>query len=189
MMIIMRYAGGHKEAVHERIVRAAAKALRRHGISGIGIPALMKEAGLTHGGFYAHFENRDALVAEAIRSAAADTAQGALGPESTLAESLDRYLSMGHVQHPEQGCVVAALAAESPRQGPPVRGAVSEVLRGLVRGIDAKLRPRGRAGSPASEDALRIAATMVGAVVLARACEDERLAARLLKAARASIAA
>ena len=191
MMVIMRYPEAHKEAVHERIVRAAAGALRRHGISGIGIPALMKEAGLTtHGGFYAHFKNRDALVAEAIRSAAADTAKGVLADGKTLAESLRLYLSMGHVEELEKGCVVATLAAESKRQSKPVRRTFAEVTRLLIRLVDAKLHPddRARAGADPSEDALRVTATMVGAIILARAVDDAPLAKRILDAARRATA-
>jgi TetR/AcrR family transcriptional regulator, transcriptional repressor for nem operon len=184
MMTIMRYTEAHKEAVHDRIVRAAAGALRRCGIAGIGIPALMKEAGLTHGGFYSHFKNRDALVAQAIRLAASETSQGALGDGKTLAESLRLYLSMGHVNHPEQGCVVATLAAESVRQSKPVRRACAEVVRQLLRRIDAKLQPQERTGAEPGEDALRVTATMVGAIVLARAVDDAQLAERILRAAR-----
>jgi TetR/AcrR family transcriptional repressor of nem operon len=187
MTVIMRYPEAHKEAVHERIVRAAAGALRRSGISGIGIPALMKEAGLTtHGGFYAHFKNRDALVAEAIRSAASDTANGVLADGKSLAESLRLYLSMGHVEDPEVGCVVATLAAESTRQSKPVRRAFAEATRLLIRLVDAKLHPdeRAQAGADPSEDALRVAATMVGAIILARAVDDAPLAKRILAAAR-----
>jgi AcrR family transcriptional regulator len=184
MMVIMRYPEGHKEAVHEAIVRAAARALREKGISGIGIPALMKAAGLTHGGFYTHFRDRDALVAEAIRSAASDTAEGAFGDEKSLTETLALYLSPGHVEHPEQGCVVAALAAESPRQSKPVRRAFAEVVRGLIALVDAKLR--GKAQRAPSDAALRLTATMVGAVMLARAVDDPQLAERILKVARQS---
>jgi TetR/AcrR family transcriptional repressor of nem operon len=184
MMRIMRYSEAHKGAVHDRIVRAAAGALRRSGITGIGIPALMKEAGLTHGGFYTHFKNRDALVAEAIRLAASETSKGTLGDGKTLAESLRLYLSMGHVKHPEQGCVVATLAAESARQSKPVRQAFAEVARALLRRIDAKLQPADRTGADPSEDALRVTATMVGAIVLARAVDDALLAERILRAAR-----
>jgi AcrR family transcriptional regulator len=183
-MIIMRYSETHKEAVHERIVRAAAGALRRRGITGIGIPALMKQVGLTHGGFYTHFKNRDALVAEAIRLAASDTSKGALADGKTLAESLSVYLSMEHVAHPEQGCVVATLAVESTRQSKPVRRALAEVARGLLRLVDAKLHPVDRAGAGPSQGALRVTATMVGAIVLARAVDDALLAERILRAAR-----
>lgn len=183
-MVIMRYPEPHKELMHERIVRAASGALRRRGITGIGIPALMKEVGLTHGGFYAHFKNRDALVVEAIHSAASDTWNGVLADGKTLAESLRLYLSLGHVQHPEKGCVVAALAAESGRQSKPVRRAFAEVARGLLRLVDAKLHPTDRASADPSETALRVTATMVGAIVLARAVDDAQLAERILRAAR-----
>jgi len=70
----MRYPQSHKQAVRARILEAAAEELRRHGLSGIGIPALMRRAGLTHGAFYAHFPSRESLVAEAIRAAAAASA-------------------------------------------------------------------------------------------------------------------
>lgn len=185
-MTVMRYPEAHKEAVHERIVRAAAGALRRSAITGIGIPALMKEVGLTHGGFYAHFKNRDALVAEAIHSAANDTAKGVLSDGKTLAQSLRLYLSMRHVEELEQGCVVATLAAESTHQSKPVRRAVAEATRLLIRRVDAKLRPDDRepAGADPSEDALRVTATMVGAIILARAVDDASLAERILRAAR-----
>lgn len=180
----MRYSEAHKEAVHTRIVRAAAGALRRHGIAGIGIPALMKEVGLTHGGFYAHFENRDALVAEAIREATADTANGPLAADKTLAEALRLYLSMDHVEQPEMGCVIAALAPEGPRQAKPVQRALAEAARSLLRLVHKKVTPAARAASEPSEDALRLTATMVGAVVLARAIDDPALAEKILRAAR-----
>jgi len=183
MMTVMRYSEEHKEAVHERIVRAASGALRRSGIMGIGIPDLMKQVGLTHGAFYAHFKNRDGLVVEAIYSAASDTSNGILADGIPLAKSLRNYLSIDHVEHPEQGCVVAALGAESTRQSKPVRRALAEVTRSLLRVVDGKLHPD-RGSAELHEDALRVAATMVGAIVLARAVEDRALAERILRAAR-----
>lgn len=185
MMLVMRYPESHKAEVKERIVRAAATALRRSGLSGVSIPALMKHAGLTHGGFYGYFRDRDALVAEAIASAASDTANGAFAEGLPLEETLRRYLSDGHVAHPEQGCVVAALGAEGGHQPAPVRRAFAEVARGLLRLVDKKLHPTRTSRAP-SDEALRLAATMVGAVVLARLVDDEALAGRILKAARAS---
>jgi TetR/AcrR family transcriptional repressor of nem operon len=184
MMIVMRYPDSHKAEMRERIVRAAATALRRGGLSGVSIPALMKQAGLTHGGFYGYFRDRDELVAEAVASAALDTAKGAFGDRVALEETLERYLSEGHVTHPEQGCVVAALGSEGGRQAKPVRRAFAEVARGLLGLVDTKL---GGSGTPrsVSDDALRLAATMVGAVVLARLVDDDSLARRILRAARA----
>lgn len=181
----MRYAEGHKEAVRDRILQAAADALRRSGLAGVSIPALMKLVGLTHGGFYVHFDNRDELVAHAIRTAAAGSAQGPFADGLSLTETLERYLSPGHLDHPEQGCVLAALGPEGARQPPPVRTAFADVARGLLRAVDRKLHPR-RTARTISDDALRLAATMVGAVVLGRLVDDPELAARILKAARDS---
>jgi TetR/AcrR family transcriptional repressor of nem operon len=185
MMTIMRYPAGHKEAVREQIVRAAAEALRLRGLAGVSIPALMKAVGLTHGGFYAHFEGRDELVAEAVRAAGEATSRGAFGEGLALDETLGRYLSAGHLAHPERGCVVAALGTDGARQAPPVRRAFAEVARGLLRLVEAKLNPARPARAP-SDEALRLASTMVGAVVLGRLVDDPKLAERILRAARDS---
>jgi TetR/AcrR family transcriptional regulator, transcriptional repressor for nem operon len=185
MMSVMRYPDGHKQAVRERIVAAAARALRESGLSGVSIPALMKGAGLTHGGFYAHFENRDALVAAAVQAAGADTAQGVFGDGRTLEQALDHYLSPEHLAHPEFGCVVAALGAEGPRHPEPVRHAFAQVARGLVALVQAKLTPK-KSKKALSDEALRLTSTMLGAVVLGRLVDDPQLSRRILRVARAS---
>ena len=185
-MLVMRYPDGHKEAVRDRIVRAASKALRHHGLEGVSIPALMKEVGLTHGGFYSHFANRDELVAEAVRCAGAATAQGAFSDGLRLEETVGRYLSPGHVEHPEEGCVVAALGTDGARQPPQVRAAFADVAAGLLRLVEGKVHPR-RPSEPPTDEALVHAATMVGAVVLSRLVRDPALAGRILSAARRSI--
>ena len=182
MMPIMRYPEGHKQAVRARILEAAAEELRRQGLSGIGIPALMKRAGLTHGAFYAHFPNREALVAEAIRTAAAASADGPLAAELPLQQTLALYLSPEHLAHPERGCVIAALGAEGARQPAPVRSAFAAAARGLLAAIERKLHPRQPSPEP-SDGAPRLVSTMVGAVVLARLVDDPALARRLLAAA------
>jgi TetR/AcrR family transcriptional regulator, transcriptional repressor for nem operon len=186
MMAIMRYPDGHKQAVRERVVAAAAGVLRQRGLAGAGIPALMRRAGLTHGGFYAHFDSRDALVAEAIRAAARETADGVFAPGRTLAQVADHYLSPAHVAHPEHGCVLAALGTDGPRQPARARRAFAEVARGFLRLTERALHPGSRAEAP-SDDALVGAATMVGAVVLARLIRDAALSARLLAAARRAV--
>ncbi len=185
MMIIMRYPESHKQAVRARILEAAAGELRRHGLGGIGIPALMKRAGLTHGAFYAHFPSRDALVAEAIRTAAAASADGPLAPSLSLEQSLATYLSPEHLAHPERGCVIAALGGEGARQSAPVRSAFAAAARGLLAMIERKLHPRRPSPAP-SDQALQLASTMVGAVLLARLVEDPALAQRLLDVAARS---
>ena len=170
----MRYPEGHKADVRAAIVHAAARALRRSGLAGVSIPALMREVGLTHGGFYAHFDSRDALVAEAVRAAAEQTGASVL----SQGDARSAYLSMAHVEHPDEGCVLAALGTEGARQPPPVREAFAEAARGFVRLVDAADR------EAPSDEALRVAAQMVGAVVLARLVDDPALAERLLRAAR-----
>lgn len=185
MMLIMRYPDGHKDEVRSRIVAAASKALRREGLAGVSIPALMRKVGLTHGGFYSHFANRDELVAEAVRAAGAATAEGAFGDDHDLEATLRLYLSPSHVEHPDQGCVVAALGTDAPRQSDVVRHAFGDVARGLLRLVEKKLHPAARAGT-LSDDALRLAATMVGAVVLGRLVDDPKLAERILRVAKSS---
>ncbi|MCP9835735.1 MULTISPECIES: TetR/AcrR family transcriptional regulator [unclassified Cyanobium] len=178
----MRYPTGHKQAVRARILEAAAEELRRQGLSGIGIPALMKRAGLTHGAFYAHFPNRDALVAEAIRAASASSVDGPLAESLPLEQTLALYLSPDHLAHPERGCVIAALGGEGARQPAPVRQAFAAAARGLLALIDRKLHPRQPSPVP-SDGALRLVSSMVGAVLLARLVDDPVLARRLLDAA------
>ncbi len=180
----MRYPEGHKESVRASIVESAARALRRDGLDAVSIPALMKEAGLTHGGFYGYFENRDQLVAEAVMWAAQQTAARVLSEDAgDLRAMLDQYLSEAHAKHPELGCVIAALGTEGRKQPRPVRRVFGEVARGFVRLVDRQLRRKKPAAEP-SDAALRLSAQMIGAVVLARLVDDEALGRRILEAAR-----
>lgn len=100
VMIIMRYRPSHNEAVRARIIAAAARALRKHGLDGVSIPALMRDAGLTHGAFYVHFKNRDELVEASVLSAADDTAKAVFADDDLVGVGA-RYLSLAHVRHPE----------------------------------------------------------------------------------------
>jgi TetR/AcrR family transcriptional repressor of nem operon len=182
----MRYPDGHKESVRARIVEAASRALRRDGLEAVSIPKLMKMAGLTHGGFYAHFRDRDELVSEAVMFAARETAERVLGggdaPAGDGGPSAG-YLSKAHVDHPEYGCVLATLGCEGRRQSASVRRVFGEVARGFLRRIDKQVRRKG-AGGAISDEALVAASRMVGAVVLARLVQDDALAERILSAAK-----
>lgn len=182
----MRYPDGHKEAVRASIVANAARALRRDGLGGVSIPALMKKAGLTHGGFYVHFKNRDELVAAAVLAAAEETGASVLSSEAgDLDAALRTYLSKEHVAHPEHGCVIAALGGEGRHQPAPVRRAFALAARGFIRLVSDQLRRANRGGRDEQNDeALALASRMVGAVVLARLVDDDRLADRILAAAR-----
>jgi TetR/AcrR family transcriptional repressor of nem operon len=177
----MRYTAEHKETVRAKIVDEASRALRRSGLDGVSIPALMKRVGLTHGGFYAHFADRDELVAEAVRQGAEQTAARVFEGVPSLDASLNAYLSAEHAEHPEEGCVVAALGADAPRQRAPVRKAFAYAARGLLALVQKKLSPATR---ELSDEALEVTSRMVGALVLARIVEDPKLASRLLATAR-----
>jgi TetR/AcrR family transcriptional repressor of nem operon len=177
----MRYSDEHKQTVRAKIVDAASRALRRDGLDGVSIPALMKRAGLTHGGFYSHFDDRDELVAEAVRHAAHETADGVFAAAPSLDAALAAYLSAHHVDHAERGCVVAALGADAPRQRAPVREVFAWAARGLLQLVQDKLSTQ-RKGL--SDEALEITSRMVGAVVLARLLDDPTLRSRLLSVAR-----
>lgn len=187
MMLIMRYPEGHKESVRETIVESASRAFRRHGLQGVSIPALMKEAGLTHGGFYSHFENRDELVAEAIEFAAMRSAGGVMSENLPLADTAEKYLSKGHLLNPENGCVLAALGTDAVRQPPRVRRAFADVALGFLRLMQDKLHGPGSRSETLSDEALARASTMVGAVVLARLVREPALAERILSAARTEV--
>src|ERR1700753_1491769 len=116
-----------KEKNHQRIVEVAPRKLRESGIDGPGVAEIMKEAGLTHGGFYKHFDSRDDLVAEAV-DAAIEQGRARLeerveGAEDPLAAFLDGYLSADHRDEPGTGCPVVALGADVTRSGDRVRAA------------------------------------------------------------------
>ena len=121
---VSRIPNSRKEETHERIVDAAARAIRRHGYAGVGVADVMKEAGLTHGGFYAHFESRDALLVEALARAGRDSARrrracrgGAAGKGVSAFRSLvETYLADRHLASMDTGCPVAALGCDMPRQ-------------------------------------------------------------------------
>lgn len=176
-----------KEISHQRIVDAAARALRRSGYAGTGVADIMKEAGLTHGGFYAHFDSRDALLAEAVVKAGRDNA--AWFEQRTMARAdsgasalrivIESYLRPEHLTGVETGCVVSAVLSEMPRQTPEVRAASAERIRRLIERV--------RKALPAGADAAQaqsIASTMVGALQLARGLDDERKGKAMLKSVR-----
>jgi AcrR family transcriptional regulator len=182
-----RPAPSRKEATHERIVEAAARAIRRTGYGGAGVADIMKEAGLTHGGFYAHFDSREGMLAEAADRAGADTVAtmarvaAAAPPEQALQAMLQAYLSKAHVESVEAGCAVAALGSEMPRQAPRVRRAATRRIKEMIDLVARHLPEWGQPG--AHERALVTIATAVGALVLARAVDDPKLSDALREAA------
>jgi AcrR family transcriptional regulator len=176
-----------KEASHERIVSAAARAIRRSGFNGTGVADIMKEAGLTHGAFYAHFESREAMLAEAANLACTQllaTAADAVAsspPEQALATLLRVYLSREHRAQIELGCPLAALGSETPRQAPEVRRVTTRYIKEMTDLIGRQLPDWGQPG--AHERALVAVATMTGTLLLARAVDEPALSDALCQAA------
>lgn len=176
-----------KEASHERIVSAAARAIRRSGYDGTGVADIMKEAGLTHGAFYAHFPSREAMLAEAAARACAETAAATAGvvssvpAEQALNAMLRTYLSPEHLAQVELGCPLAALGSETARQAPEVRRVTTRHVKEM---IDFVARQSPDWGQPAAhERALVTVAAMVGTLMLARAVDEPALSASLCEAA------
>ncbi len=182
-----RTAPNRKEVTHERIVDAASRAIRRSGYGGTGVADIMKDAGLTHGGFYAHFDSREAMLAEAADRAGAEgvatLAQiaAAAPPPDALRALLRAYLSRAHVDGAETGCPIVALGSEMPRQAPEVRRAATRHIKEMIDLVARQSPDWGQPG--AHERALVTVATMVGALLLARAVDDPKLSDSLRKAA------
>jgi len=183
-----RTKAGSRDASHDRIVAAGARAIRRGGYGGASIANIMKEAGLTHGGFYANFPSREAMLVELSDRAGADAiaifarvAQKAPRAQS-LRALLGAYLCDEHVRQPEIGCPIAALGTEMPRQAPPIRRAVTRRIKEM---IDLVSRESPDFGLPGAHDrALVITATIVGTLVLARAIDEASLSESVLSAVR-----
>jgi TetR/AcrR family transcriptional repressor of nem operon len=165
----------------ERIVDAAARLFRDKGFDGVGVDAIMKDAGLTHGGFYGHFASKEALAAEAVTCALGRSAVRLTGVAS-LGELVSDYLSDRHRADRANGCAVAALGADYGRQGPAIRKTLTASVRRQIDHLASLLKR----GGPAARRrrALASYAGMVGALTLARAVDDLALAQEILAAAR-----
>ena len=176
----------------ERIVEAAAQLFRERGFEGIGVADLMKEAGLTHGGFYGHFSSKEDLIAEASALALSRslTLWGKLAErahDDPLSAIAGAYLTSRHRDDPGAGCLLAALGPAVSRQGPAVRRAVNDHMRSAFT-LLAKL-VRGRSKAARRQKAISTYATLVGAMVMARAVDDRALSREILDAGLASVKA
>jgi AcrR family transcriptional regulator len=181
-----------KEQTRERILETAARAIRRGGYQGVGVADIMKEAGLTHGGFYAHFESRDAMLAAALERAGQDGAERLAAAmqrrqaegASPLRALVETYLNDAHLASQEQGCPVAALASEMPRQSELVREASARRVAGLIGRVRQALPASAPDGS-----AEAVASQLVGALQLGRALGDNADGRALLAANREALLA
>jgi TetR/AcrR family transcriptional repressor of nem operon len=168
-----------------KIIDAAARNFRERGLDGIGVADLMKDAGFTHGGFYAHFESKEDLMAQACARALDGGLErwGRLReahPQGALQAIVTHYLSERHVANPGAGCAIAALASELPRQGSGVRAAVTTRLRALMEILSSAMPGRTRASR--RKKALAAYASLLGGVVLARSVDDAAFAREILDA-------
>ena len=176
----------------ERIVETAARLFRQKGYDGIGVADLMKSAGLTHGGFYGHFASKEDLLAEATTHAFKASVErwrgkAAQSPETAMASIGESYLSEIHRDQPELGCSITSLGADIARLGPKVRQALTDGAKAQI-GVLQELVP-GADGEAKRKQALATYAALVGAIVLARAVDDEALSLEILAAARDALPA
>ncbi len=181
----MRYPPGHKQKTREKIVAAAAPLFRLHGYDGVSVPDIMKAAGLTHGGFYAHFKSKKALFRE-VMGLEADFIRRLRAREGTTNRELREgakavaagYLDPAHMDGIGRGCPMATLSVDAARAGAPVRqafaGCLHDLEREFARGLDAASGPDPRA--------LAAIALAVGGFMLARASGDVTLRHAMLDA-------
>lgn len=186
ILTVARPPNTRKEDTHDQILDVAARALRREGYAGVRVAEVMKEAGLTHGGFYAHFPSRDALLAEALGRAARDSATAlarAAGKRQAEGASpfrslVEAYLSDAHLVGSERGCPVAALGSEMPRQSLAVRESSALRVERLIDYVRDALPGASRASAAV------ITGTLIGTLQLARALGDNNEGRAVLAAAR-----
>ena len=187
----MRYSKEHKQETHARIVKKASVKLREKGAHGIGVADLMKDAGLTHGGFYAHFDSREALVIEAFNFAM-DRANERwrkvaeeVTPEKRLATIVDGYLSAVHRDNPGQGCAIPALGAEIARESLKTRKAFSAKLEQMIDMMADQILDVPR--KTARKQAMATVATMMGTIVMSRIAGNGELSEEILSAGRETV--
>lgn len=187
----MRYSKDHKQETRDRIIRTAAKRFREDGVEATGVATLMADAGLTHGGFYAHFPSKEALVAAACAEGFGESERRLRQsieqqpPGERLAAMAASYLSPAHRDHPGRGCIAAAIGPEIARHAPETRAEFTQGVRGLVAMAEAAIAADG--GDPAA--APQAIATMVGALILARGAADEALSDRFLESGMQAVRA
>jgi TetR/AcrR family transcriptional regulator, transcriptional repressor for nem operon len=184
----MRYSREHKQETHARIVRKASVRLREKGAHGIGVADLMKEAGLTHGGFYAHFDSREALVIEAFNYAMDRSTERwrkmaeETPPEKRFAAVVDSYLTALHRDDPGHGCAVPTLGPEIARESAKTRKAFAAKLDEMI-GMMADQVPE-LPRKAARKQAIAALSTMAGALVLSRVAGSGEFSEEILGAGR-----
>ncbi|ANY65613.1 transcriptional regulator [Paenibacillus sp. BIHB 4019] len=179
----MPYPKGHKLKVRNKIVESAAQAFRTNGIHDVSVPFIMKGAGLTHGGFYSHFDNKEQLVAEACQYATSDTIallqsiadQELQNPKINTV--IDYYLSPYHRDKTEMGCILPALSSEISRSSEEIRQVFTIELERMIAFISDL------AGIDLTKGSALLS-TMIGSLVLARSVHNPEMSDSLLSAGK-----
>jgi TetR/AcrR family transcriptional regulator, transcriptional repressor for nem operon len=189
----MRYSKEHKQETHTRIVRKASVRLREKGAHGIGVADLMKEAGLTHGGFYAHFDSREALVIEAFNYAMDRSTERwrkmaeETPPEKRFATIVESYLTALHRDDPGHGCAVPTLGPEIARESAKTRKAFAAKLDEMIEMMADQVPELPR--KVARQQAIAALSTMAGALVLSRVAGSGQFSEEILGAGREAVLA
>lgn len=184
----MRYRPEHKVQIHQKIVRDASQRVRVEGLTGAAVSAVMRDAGLTHGGFYKHFGSKDELLMESVREAfreiADSLAQAAenSSPEVAWKTIVKAYLSPKHCDHAERGCPLAALAPELARADETMKGKIQEEMTKYKTQM-LRFMP-GRRAAEKERNFVVIFSTMLGAIAIARILSDPAERSRVLASAR-----
>ncbi|WP_230625641.1 TetR/AcrR family transcriptional regulator [Cupriavidus necator] len=185
--LTMRYPLDQKAETHKHIVKAASTQFRKHGVNGIGVAQLMKSAGMTHGGFYAHFDSKDALIAEAIDAAFDQTMQfleqaaQAAPPRQRKSAIVGAYVSKKHRDNPGSGCAIAALGTDVSRLDAKTRRRFEARVASLIELV------AGSDDEASRKDAIVTLAAMVGGLVMARAVRSEALSTEIVDAIQSSV--
>jgi TetR/AcrR family transcriptional repressor of nem operon len=188
---VMRYDTEHKQKTRELVLQAAARAIRSDGPDRVGVAGVMAEAGLTHGGFYAHFKSKDELVAAAIGQmfeqarARLEHETADRDPAERLAAYVDFYLSKKHRDARGFGCPMAALASDVPRLSGPAREQFALGVQHSTAGLAGQLALLGHAEPEAG--ARSMIAELIGALSLARIEQDAKRSDAILAASRAQL--
>ena len=187
----MRYSKEHKLETHARIVKKASVRLREKGAHGIGVADLMKDAGLTHGGFYAPFASRAALVIEAFAHALDRSSERwrklaeQTPPDQRMAAIVDSYLTPAHRDDPGHGCAIPTLAAEIARESSKTRKAFAAKLEQMIETLAAQIPDISR--KAARKQATAVIATMIGTLVMARVAGNGDFSEEILNAGREAV--